>query len=109
MAVFLPFNLHLMPTTLGTAAGGGLADGVTLMAVGMLVVFVSLLVLLGLIVAMNRLLPPEAPRGAPPIGRVPPQHLAVIAAAATAALNHPVKVTRVRAVTEEPPSPETPA
>lgn len=97
-----------------------LTDAVTLMIVGMAVVFGSLAILLGVVVLINRLLHQTTPAPAPAPGSSSPapgsskpapapghstrgsvagedgRLVAVLAAAATAALGRPVRVTDVQ-------------
>jgi len=90
-----------MPLLLAEEASIG--DGLALMVVGMFVVFLSLTILLGVIVTISRLTaekpaPKAAAQPAPVIegGEVDdPALIAVIAAAATAAMNKPIRIQRV--------------
>lgn len=86
------------------AVDGSLSDGLALMIVGMLVVFVALVVLLAIIAAMNRLMPDPPDTALTPApnqrqindGWIDEKLLAVIAAAATAAVGQAVQVQAVR-------------
>lgn len=81
-----------------------IAEALTLMVVGMGVVFVSLAILMGVISYINRLGQAETPAQPETLpravggsmGELDPQLVAVLAAAATVALNRPVQVTGVR-------------
>lgn len=94
---------------------GGLVSGVVLMIVGMFVVFGSLLLIMGLVGAMNRLLQDPTPTtgrrdiaervGSAPLSNPPaegsgvtPELVAVLTAAAYAATQRPVRVRRITVV-----------
>ncbi len=98
-------------------APSGIAVGITLMFVGMTVVFTSLLLIWGMIALMHRLFgsdstpptpAPSAPAAAPPPStqsalsslddELSPELIAVITAAAVAVLRKPLQIRRVSLV-----------
>lgn len=96
--------IHLLAQT---NTDGSFAEGLTLMIIGMLVVFVSLVLLLGLVTLISKLAvekPATAPASgdasAEPATTMPtgpdPQLVAVLSAAAATALHRPVRIRRVR-------------
>ena len=103
----------MLPLTL--AAFADVADALVLMVVGMLAVFCALMLLLGVVILINRLwkveeapvLPKAEPKAAKPLPKkavqqsmdgVSPELIAVLTAAATAALQQSVRISRVRFV-----------
>lgn len=84
-------------------SGENLVDGLMLMAVGMLVVFAALVLLLIAIVVINRVGERVAAPKAPAPGGLSPQTVAVLTAAATAALKRPVRVTEARRLGDDRP------
>lgn len=98
-------QLALAPLSLAQAEAGDVGRALSLMVVGMAVVFAALVVLLLVISLINRLMPvrPTSPgpgaaaaRTPAPAGQVDPQLIAVLAAAASTALHRPVRVEAVR-------------
>ena len=93
-----------MLITLAESDASLVADGLILMVVGMTVVFLSLLLLLGMIQVIRKaadspaVITPSSPSASPPapdVQGLTPELIAVLTAAATAVVHQPVHIQRV--------------